>query len=247
MIICRELCKRYGRFDAVKNLNLNIPKGTICGFLGMNGAGKTTSIRMLTGVIEPSSGEISIAGFDMKINPTEVKRRIGYIPDRPYLYPSMTCIEYLEFVGALFEMDSATQTNNIEMLLKHYSLWGKRNELIQGFSHGMKQRLATCAALVHEPQVLIVDEPMVGLDPIGAKTLKASLKNYANDGMTILLSTHSLNVAEELCDYILIINDGTVLVEGSVNEIKRLAKSEDSNLESVFLKLLNPLNEQVEI
>lgn len=247
MIQCSKLSKKYGSFTAVDNLELNIPKGSICGFLGMNGAGKTTSIRMLTGVIEPTSGCIKIAGFDMLNDSLNAKRQIGYIPDRPYLYPSMTSLEYLSFVASLYEMNDDLIEENSQKLLKHYSLWDKRDALIQGFSHGMKQRLATCAALVHEPSVLIVDEPMVGLDPIGAKTLKKSLRVYADSGLTILLSTHSLNVAEELCDYILIIHNGKVITEGSVDEIIKLAHTPGANLENVFLQLIDPDSKGVQI
>lgn len=247
MIDCRNISKRYRDFYAVKDMSVFVGAGKICGFLGMNGAGKTTSIRMITGVIEPTAGDISIAGHDMKQSPTLAKSVIGYIPDRPYIYPSMTSIEYLQFVGSLYDMDDSDIEKQSEKFLKYYSLWSKKDELVQGFSHGMKQRLATCAALIHKPKVLVVDEPMVGLDPIGAKTLKKALKEYANEGTAILLSTHSLHVAEELCDHIIIIHNGVILTEGSVQEIKKIAEKEDSNLENVFLELINPEEGELQI
>lgn len=239
MIRVTNITKKYSSFIAVNNLSFEIPKGVICGFLGINGAGKTTTIRMLCGIIEPTEGEISIGGFDIKENPQRAKKITGYIPDRPYLYPSMTPLEFLAFVGDLYEVPHETARSRVESLLSHYSLWDKRNELIQGFSHGMKQRLSTCAALLHSPDILIIDEPMVGLDPHGAKTLKASLKEYAADGMTVFLSTHSLNVAEELCDRIIIIHQGSILYQGSVMDIKNLTAlpSDNKNLESVFIEL----------
>jgi ABC-2 type transport system ATP-binding protein len=239
LIHVSNITKKYSSFIAVNNLSFSIPKGIICGFLGINGAGKTTTIRMLCGIIEPTEGNIIIGGFDIKEKPLEAKKITGYIPDRPYLYPSMTPLEFLAFIGDLYEIPHKTARSREESLLSHYSLWDKRNELIQGFSHGMKQRLATCAALLHSPEILIIDEPMVGLDPHGAKTLKASLKEYAAEGMTIFLSTHSLNVAEELCDRIIIIHHGSILYQGSVMDIKNKTGESQGNrdLESVFIEL----------
>jgi len=238
MITCEKLTKKYGNFIAVNDISFEIPKGIICGFLGMNGAGKTTTMRMLTGVIEPSSGSMKISDFDVSKDSEKAKKITGYIPDRPYLYPSMTPLEFLAFVGDLYETPRTELKDRIKSLLNHYSLWEKRNDLIQGFSHGMKQRLATCAALIHNPQVLIIDEPMVGLDPQGARTLKTSLRRYAeDDNMTIFLSTHSLHIAEELCDAIIIIHNGNILSRGSVEDIKKLVSSNQTDLESVFIEL----------
>jgi len=237
MIECKNLLKKYGDFTAVNSISIHVPQGTICGFLGMNGAGKTTTIRMLTGIISPTSGSITIGTHDVVSDPIAAKRITGYIPDRPYLYPNMTPIEFLQFIGDLYEMDQSRITSKTEELLKHYSLWIKRSELIKGFSHGMKQRLATCAALLHEPEILIIDEPMVGLDPQGAKNLKLSLKEYAKLGTTIFLSTHSLHTAEELCDSIIIIHEGNIISQGTVPEIKSLVRSNKTDLESVFIEL----------
>lgn len=248
MIKVSNLIKTYGSHKAVSSISFSVEKGTICGFLGMNGAGKTTTMRMLTGIIEPSSGEIILGSYNIKEFPNEAKKICGYIPDRPYLYPNMTPIEFLSFTGSLYEMPISKIAKNSEDLLKHFSLWEKRNDLIQGFSHGMKQRLATSAALLHEPEVLIIDEPMVGLDPPGAENLKQTLRKCANEGMTIFLSTHSLNVAEELCDIILIIHEGSILAKGSVSQIKdELAKDNSKykssspisslSLEKVFIEL----------
>ncbi len=238
MILASRLTKTYGSHIAVSSISFAIEAGSICGFLGMNGAGKTTTMRMLTGIIEPTEGEISIGGYDIRKFPNEAKKITGYIPDRPYLYPSMTPLEFLSFIGDLYEVPLELSSENSETLLRHYSLWDKRMDLIQGFSHGMKQRLATCAALLHNPSILIIDEPMVGLDPPGAQKLKSSLKTYAENGMTIFLSTHSLHIAEELCDRIIIIHEGSILSEGSVSEIKQLVENSDTlTLESVFIEL----------
>ncbi|HMO18785.1 MAG TPA: ABC transporter ATP-binding protein [Oligoflexia bacterium] len=240
MIHSENLTKKYGAFTAVNNISISIPKGTICGFLGMNGAGKTTTMRMLTGVIEPSEGLIRIGEYSLNEEPEKAKKITGYIPDRPYLYPTMTPVEFLTFVGDLYETPRKILGDRIKFLLSHYSLWNKRGDLVQGFSHGMKQRLATCAALIHEPKVLIIDEPMVGLDPQGAKKLKTSLRQYAeSDGMTIFLSTHSLHVAEELCDSIIIIHNGNIISRGTVSETKLLVNSNKNDLESVFIELTN--------
>lgn len=238
MIKVSNLSKSYGSFTAVDSISFSIPEGKICGFLGMNGAGKTTTIRMLTGIIEPSSGDVEISGYDIKQFPDEVKKITGYIPDRPYLYPSMTPLEFLELIGDLYLVPISSVHENSSLLLRKYGLWEKRFDLIQGFSHGMKQRLATCAALLHDPKILIIDEPMVGLDPLGAQNLKSSLREYAEKGVTIFLSTHSLHIAEELCDNIIIINEGKIISKGTVPEIKALVTDNPSNtLEGVFIEL----------
>jgi ABC-2 type transport system ATP-binding protein len=243
LIIASGLSKKYGSHTAVNCISFSIDKGSICGFLGMNGAGKTTTMRMLTGIIEPTEGEISICGFNIRQFPREAKKITGYIPDRPYLYPSMTPLEFLQFTGDLYEVPQQEIEEHSLVLLRHYALWDKRTDLIQGFSHGMKQRLATCAALLHKPQALVIDEPMVGLDPVGAQNLKRSLREYAGNGMTIFLSTHSLHIAEELCDRIIIIHEGSILSEGSVAEIKQLASGTPGlSLEHVFIELTNSIS-----
>lgn len=252
MIEVSHVVKKYGNFCAVNDISLSIKKGEIFGFLGMNGAGKTTTLRMLAGILSPTSGSLSIAGFDLASQPLEAKAITGYIPDRPYLYGKLTGRELLYFVSDLYLVPEIEVDARIDALLAEYRLQEWENELIESYSHGMKQRLATCAALVHKPQVLIVDEPMVGLDPHGAKMLKVALKRYAEEGMTILLSTHSLNVAEEVSDRLAIIHRGKLLITGALSEIRgHLGASShqaaDGDLEEIFLALTsNPENFQGE-
>lgn len=237
MIELHGVSRDYGKFHAVQNIDLSVYRGEIFGFLGVNGAGKTTTLRMVTGILQPTSGSILVGGHDLLKNPREAKRITGYIPDRPYLYAKLTAREFLEFIGDLYEVPSDTRDAGIQRLLREYSLTEWENELIDSFSHGMKQRLATAAALLHSPKVLVIDEPMVGLDPHGAQLLKASLKQHAAAGMTIFLSTHSLHVAEELSHRVAIIDRGRIIAIGTVQELKTHAGREQSNLEDVFLQL----------
>ncbi len=237
MIEVQNLSKKYGSYLAVNDISFSVPAGQIFGFLGANGAGKTTTIRMLTGVLKPTTGKISIAGLDMAEHPREAKSVTGYIPDRPYLYNALTAEEFLRFVADLREVDEDQIEVRVEELLRSYSLFERRHDLIGGYSHGMKQRLAVCAALIHRPKVLIVDEPMVGLDPRGAKLLKGLFRRYAEEGMSILLSTHSLNVAEELCDRLGIMQRGALVAIGTLSEFKSLSHIRHERLEEIFLEL----------
>lgn len=237
MIQIENLSKKYGSFYAVNNISLDVSAGEIFGFLGVNGAGKTTTLRMLTGVLKPTSGSIHVGGFNIANEPEKAKAITGFIPDRPYLYNKLTGREFLYFVADLHSVSPADAEVEIDALLRQYSLLEWQDELIEGYSHGMKQRLATCAALVHRPKVLIVDEPMVGLDPHGAKLLKASFREYADQGMAILLSTHSLNVAEELADRLAIIHRGGVLAIGTLEEMRQRAGGGNQRLEEIFLQL----------
>ncbi len=237
MIELKNLTKRYGSFCAVNDLTLRVNEGEIFGFLGVNGAGKTTTLRMLAGVLRPTSGEISIGGYNMAETPHKAKQITGFIPDRPHLYNKLTAHEFLRFVCDLYIVPKEEIEPRCEELLAEYKLMDWKDELVESFSHGMKQRLATCAALVHKPRVLIVDEPMVGLDPHGAKMLKEALRNYAKGGTTVLLSTHSLNVAEEVSDRLAIINKGVIIALGTLQEIRELAGGKDVGLEQLFLEL----------
>lgn len=232
-----NLSKDYGNFRAVDSISFEIKKGEIFGFLGLNGAGKTTTLKMLAGILRPSSGEIKIGGISLKSDPISVKRLTGYIPDRPYLYPKLTGHEFLQFVADLYELPRRGIDDKISNLISSYALTPWEHELIESYSHGMRQRIATCAALLHEPRLLIVDEPMVGLDPQGAKFLKESLKTYAASGISVLLSTHSLNVAEEITDRIAIMHHGKILTMGTISEIKSSSGMQKHNLEELFLTL----------
>lgn len=233
----RNVTKKYGNFCAVNDISLQIYSGEIFGFLGVNGAGKTTTLKMLAGVLQPSAGDLSIAGHSLNAEPIEAKRITGYIPDRPYLYAKLTAREFLYFVADLYSVEPQRADQRIAELLKEYGLTSWQDELIDSFSHGMKQRLATCAALIHEPRLLIVDEPMVGLDPHGAKLLKDAFRRYSAAGCTVFLSTHSLNVAEEVCHRLAIIDEGKIQAIGTLDEIHALTGRSHNNLESLFLEL----------
>ncbi|MCI5064203.1 ABC transporter ATP-binding protein [bacterium] len=237
MITLEHVSRSYGDFHAVQDLNLEARPGEVFGFLGVNGAGKTTTLRMITGVLQPTSGTITIGGFQMSEEPERAKAITGYIPDRPYLYPKLTAREFLDFVADLYKVPLKEAAERAEALLASYGLIEWQNELIESFSHGMKQRLATAAALIHSPEVLVIDEPMVGLDPHGAQLLKRSIREYAESGMTILLSTHSLNVAEEISDRIAIIDHGKILTVGTLAELRSSAGDGVGNLEEIFLRL----------
>ncbi len=240
MIEIENLTKSYGNFQALKGISLKIKAGEIFGFLGVNGAGKTTTLKMLAGLLKPTSGRIVLGGYDIQLQPLMAKAITGYIPDRPHLYNKLTGREFLYFVADLYSVSTNTAEKRIDELLEEYTLIQWQDELIENYSHGMKQRLATCAALIHSPKILVVDEPMVGLDPHGAKLLKENFKKYAQQGMSILLSTHSLNVAEEVSDRLAIIHQGKIITTGTVAQVKAVAGGENEALETVFLELTQP-------
>lgn len=240
MITIKNLTKRYGELTAVQDISLAVAAGEIVGFLGINGAGKTTTLKILAGILQSTSGEIVLGGYNLATDAEAAKAITGYIPDRPYLYNKLTAREFLYFVADLYQVKTRTQDDRIDELLREYSLLQWQNELIESFSHGMKQRLATCAALVHQPKILIVDEPMVGLDPHGARFLKQAFRRYADAGMAILLSTHSLNVAEEMADRVAIIHHGVIITQGTVGHVKAQGTNSshrDHRLEDVFIEL----------
>lgn len=237
MIRLIGLTKFYKGLRAVDHIDLEVKEGIIFGFLGPNGAGKTTTIKMMAGVMKPTSGRIIINGMDISRSPTEVKRSIGFIPDRPFLYEKLTGMEFLRFVGGLYCVDhSDSLESRIRELLDLFDLthWG--DELIDSYSHGMKQRLVMCGALLHRPKVLVVDEPMVGLDPRGARLVKDIFKDQADQGTTVFMSTHSLEVAQEVCHEVAIIQAGRIIAIGTADDLKRTA-GVDGNLEKIFLKL----------
>jgi len=237
MIEVMNLTKRYGKFAAVDDLTLHVRAGEIFGFLGINGAGKTTTLKMIAGVLRPTSGSVKIGGFDIQSDPTKAKALFGYIPDRPHLYNKLTAREFLYFIADLHRIPADAIEKRIDTLLRDYGLLAWQDELVEGFSHGMKQRLATCGGLLHQPKVLIVDEPMVGLDPHGAKLLKDSLKRYAAEGMAVLLSTHSLSVAQEVSNRLAIIDRGRIITTGTFDEIRARSGTKHDDLEKVFLEL----------
>jgi ABC-2 type transport system ATP-binding protein len=236
MIELEHLTKRYNDFSAVDDLTLQVEPGEIYAFLGPNGAGKTTTIRMMMGLLLPTSGSVKLGGFDLAREPMTAKRLCGFIPDRPYLYEKLTAIELLRFSGDLYELPPAQVERRSGELLELFDLseWG--GELIESFSHGMKQRLTFAAALLHEPKILVIDEPMVGMDPRGARVLRSLLRSLAEQGATLFLSTHSLEIAEALSDRIGIIQRARLIAEGTLGELHARAGNA-RGLEEVFLKL----------
>jgi ABC-2 type transport system ATP-binding protein len=234
-----NLCKDYGGFRAVDQVNLAVKAGEIFGFLGPNGAGKTTTIRMLIGLLRPTSGQVFIDDHDLSKHPVEAKSVVGFIPDRPYLYEKLTGEEFLEFMAGLYGVNGSEVGKRITELLRFFDLTDWRRELIESYSHGMKQRLVMASALIHRPKAIIVDEPMVGLDPRGARLLKDAFKKLASEGVAIFMSTHTLEIAERMCDRLAIINEGRIIAEGSMEQLRGQAKAgERSDLEEIFLSLV---------
>ncbi len=237
MIQVRELTKDYGTTLAVNKLNLNVSAGEIYGFIGPNGAGKTTTIRMMGGILAPTSGSIVIGGRDMARDPVAAKKMIGFVPDRPFLYEKLTGREFLHFTADLYDVSPETFPAKAETLLRQFALWDWADELIEAYSHGMKQRLIIASALLHDPQILIIDEPMVGLDPAAVHMVKDIFQELARKQITIFVSTHTLSIAEELCQRIGVIHKGMLLAQGTVNELRQIAKLGTARLEEVFLTI----------
>jgi ABC-2 type transport system ATP-binding protein len=237
MIKLVDLTKVYRGFKAVDHLQLEVDAGRVFGFIGPNGAGKTTTIKMMAGVLKPTAGQILIDGMDIATQPAAVKGCVGFIPDRPFVYEKLTGNEFLRFVAGLYGVNHASSAKErIEALLDQFELMGWENELIESYSHGMKQRLIMCSALVHDPKILIVDEPMVGLDPKGARMVKTFFSRQASLGKTIFMSTHSLEVAQEICQEMAVIQTGRIIAKGTADGLKQIAGVEGS-LEKVFLTL----------
>jgi ABC-2 type transport system ATP-binding protein len=231
------LTKRYGKFTAVHPLDLHVPAGRLFGFLGPNGAGKTTTIRMLTGVIRPTAGRVLIGGHDVATEPERAKQLLGYIPDRPFLYEKLTGREFLRFVSGLWGQDGEEAERRGDELLKLFELQDWKDTLVESYSHGMRQKLLISSALIHGPRLIVVDEPMVGLDPKAARLIKDLFRAFVREGGTVFLSTHTLEVAEALCDRIAIIQDGRIRTAGSMAELRQEAEAGAAGLEEIFLKL----------
>jgi len=227
--------KKYGEFEAIKNLSLNISSGEIFGFVGPNGAGKTTTIRIITGLAYPTSGTIAIHGMHYHRDAIRIKSRLGYIPDRPYLYEKLTGREYLEFVRGIFGINGRPE--EVDHYLNLFDLKGWSDELVESYSHGMKQRLAFAGALLHDPDILVVDEPMVGLDPKGIRLIKDLFRQLASKNVAMFLSTHNLELAEQVCHRIGIIHEGELLACNDIAGLRRQAALPQSHLEDIFLRL----------
>ncbi len=246
MIAIKNLSKQFGSLLAVNNLSLEVTQGEIFGFLGPNGAGKTTTLKIMAGVLAPTAGDVEIVGFSVLTQPSQAKALTGYIPDRPFLYDKLTGLEFLHFVGGLYGLLPAKTDKEIEERLNLFDLWDWRHELIESYSHGMKQRLIICSALIHHPRVLIVDEPMVGLDPKGVRIVKRLFQKETSRGMTIFLSTHTLSTAQEICGRIGIIQKGALIALGSMDSFSKEADWKSKGLEALFLKVTGDIEEEEE-
>lgn len=237
MIEIRNLTKRFGRTLAVDNVSLEVAAGEIFGFIGPNGAGKTTTIRMIAGVLGPTEGSVLIGGIPMAADPEAAKRIIGFIPDRPFLYEKLTGREFMRFIAELYGVGDGVFHQKAESLLQQFALYDWADHLIEAYSHGMKQRLVIASALLHDPRVIIVDEPMVGLDPAGIRMVKDLLRELACGGATIFLSTHALEIAQDLCNRIGVIHRGRLVALGTTGDLRGTARLEEGDLEEVFLRL----------
>lgn len=231
-----NLLKSFGEKIAVEDINFSVYAGEIFGFLGPNGAGKTTTIKMIAGLLQPTSGQVIVNGFDVQKQPLNAKASSGYVPDTPNLYPKLTGRELLRFVGDLYGLDKSNTERRMEELLRLFDLTQAADDTIDSYSHGMQQKTALAAALVHDPKVLVLDEPTVGLDPKSARLIKDILRQLADRGAAIFLSTHILEIAERMCDRIGIINQGKLIAVGTMQELRNLGKGEAS-LEDIFLNL----------
>jgi ABC-2 type transport system ATP-binding protein len=237
VIRLKDLTKRYGKFTAVDGISLDVPRGELFGLLGPNGAGKTTTMRMIAGILRPTSGSVHVDDVDLLRHPLQAKARIGFIPDRPFVYDKLTGGEFLRFAAALYGQDGAAVERRIDELLEIFDLAAWKHELTESYSHGMRQKLIICGALVHRPALIIVDEPMVGLDPKSARLLKDLFRQFVDLGGTVLMSTHTLEVAEIMCDRIAIVYRGRIAAQGTMTELRQQTESGDMSLEDLFLKL----------
>ena len=237
MIKLTNLTKRYGSFTAVNAINLEVPRGELFGFLGPNGAGKTTTLRMIAGILRPTSGSVRIGGIDIVADPIAAKSKLGFIPDRPFIYEKLTGTEFLRFVAGLYNQEGAQIEHRARELLALFDLEQWADELVESYSHGMRQKLIISSAFVHRPEVIVVDEPMVGLDPKAARILKDLFREYTHRGHTIMMSTHTLEVAETMCDRIGIIQGGVIRACGTMQELRASAETGTMGLEDIFLRL----------
>ena len=238
MIEIKNVSKTYnGNIKAIDNVTLDIPNGKIIGFIGLNGAGKTTLIKMMTGILRPDEGTIKINGLDIIKDSLEAKQNIGYITDSPDMFLRLTGIEFINFISDIYKVDVKKRKDKIKYLAKEFGLEDLLDKPMQGYSHGMRQKMMVVAALVHEPSVWILDEPMIGLDPRSAVALKKMMKEHVKNGNTVFFSTHVLEVAEKLCDEIVIIDKGKIVYYGTLDALIKKHKKKD--LEELFLEVIN--------
>lgn len=239
MLDIKNLSKNFGNLKAVDDLTLKIRKGELFGFLGPNGAGKTTTIKILTGLLSPTNGQINFDGIDIIKEPVKSKFKIGYIPDQPFLYDKLTGREFLQFCGGLYNITSKKLEEKIDEVIQLLQLGEWINKKTEDYSQGMKQRVAIASAFLHDPEIIIIDEPMVGLDPQTAKLVKKILKEIADSGKTVFMSTHSLNVVEEICTRVGIINYGKLIFDSNIDSLHRLKEEKNNNFEELFIELTN--------
>ena len=245
MIRTEHLTKKYGGLIAVNDLNLDIPQGQCFAFLGPNGAGKTTTIKLLAGLLKPTSGRALVGGYDIQKDPVAARKLIGFVPDMPFLYDKLDSMEFMLFIGQLYGMNRAELIHATNELFDLFDLNETRNQLIENLSHGTRQRLVIASALLHEPKVIIIDEPMVGLDPRSARVVKNVLKRRSRGGVTVFLSTHILSIAEELADQVGILNRGRLVAVGTIDELRAMS-GEVGALEDAFLALTREEEEEEE-
>ena len=238
MIDLDHLTMNYGELTALADLNLHIPQGEFFAFLGPNGAGKTTAIKLLTGLMAPTAGTVSICGLDIQASPLEAKSLLGYVPDIAVFYEKLTPPEFMHFIADLYQLSEAEMLTDTDDLFTKFDIHRHARQRIENLSHGTRQRLAIASALLHKPKVFIIDEPMVGLDPLHARTVKQELKARSQAGMTILMSTHLLNIAEELADRIGILHRGKLIALGTLGELRQNFEREGGRLEDIFLGMI---------
>jgi len=239
MIEINNLTKTFGTFKAVDGLTLSVKPGEIFGFLGPNGAGKTTTVKILSGIMRPTSGSVSVAGFDVDKEPLAAKRAMAYIPDEPFVYPKLTGWEFLRFIGDIYAVPAAEQKRRIPELLETFELTAASGELLESYSHGMKQKLLIASVLLRRPKAVLFDEPTVGLDPKSIRRFKGLLADIAREGAAVFMCTHILDMAEKLCHTVGIIYRGRLVAKGTVAEVKKLVSGAagEKSLEDVFLEL----------
>ncbi|MCX6133356.1 MAG: ABC transporter ATP-binding protein [Ignavibacteriales bacterium] len=237
MIELRNVTKKFGSFTAVDNISFVVPPGEFFGFLGPNGAGKTTTIKMMAGLFTPTDGQILISGYDVVKEPIKAKSHTSYVPDQPFLYDKLTGREFLYFIGGLYKMEKSAIAEKIAEVIDHFEIGDWVDKRTEDYSQGMRQRVTIAAALVHQPRVLIIDEPMVGLDPRSAKIVRETLRMMARQGVSVFMSTHSLPTAEELCDRVAFIKDGRIVFMGTQENLQTYKQKLDGKFESVFLEL----------
>jgi ABC-2 type transport system ATP-binding protein len=232
-----NLRKAFGRIQAVAGISIAVGAGEIVGLLGPNGSGKSTTMKMIIGVLKPDSGKVEVLGQSVDADPIRTKRLVGYVPETPQLYEFLTGVEYLDFVAEMFELPPEVRKERIEQFLGALQLEGHENEMISGYSQGMRQKIAITGALIHHPRLLVLDEPLNGLDPRSAKIVKVLVRSLAREGVGVIFSTHVLEIAEAICDRVEIMYNGTILAEGTVSDLRQKAGMPGSTLEEVFLKI----------